>query len=49
VTSQSLCTGVGVTRDGKPLPTLIPSRAWNLALSHHLGHSPTGTGADAPR
>ncbi|HVY08757.1 MAG TPA: hypothetical protein VHB18_01235 [Mycobacteriales bacterium] len=48
VATEALCTDVQVTRDGKPLPTLIPSRAWDKALTRRLGHSPTGTGGSTP-
>ena len=44
VASEAICTDVTVARDGKPLPTLIETKAWNDALTHYLGHSPTGTG-----
>lgn len=44
VTSQAICTGVGVSRDGKSMPTLVPNDAWDKALTRHLGHSPIGTG-----
>lgn len=45
IASEAICTNLTVTRDGKQLPTLIESDAWNNALTHYLGHSPTGTGA----
>jgi len=37
VASESACTDVVVTRDGKPLPTLLPSTAWERAVEHDLG------------
>jgi hypothetical protein len=34
---ESACTDVVVTHDGKRLPTLIPSAAWEKAIKHDLG------------
>lgn len=48
VGTQSICTNLLVARDGDSQPTLIPTRAWNNAVTHYLGHSPTGTG-DSPQ
>lgn len=48
VATEALCTNVRVTRDGKRLPTLIPSREWDKALTRRLGHSPTGSGGSTP-
>jgi hypothetical protein len=36
--TESACTDVQVTRDGKPLPTLLPSKAWSAAISKDLGN-----------
>jgi hypothetical protein len=47
VASEAICTNLTVTRDGKPLRTLIETGAWDKALTHYLGHSPTGTGSSA--
>ena len=49
VATEAICTNLTVTRDGKSLPTLIESKAWNDALTHYLGHSPTGSGDNSPR
>ncbi|HEX3705709.1 MAG TPA: hypothetical protein VHV76_03685 [Mycobacteriales bacterium] len=37
VAKQAACTNVLVTRDGKALPTLLPSKAWTAAVNHDLG------------
>jgi hypothetical protein len=34
--TEGACTNVVVTRDGKPLPTLLPSRAWAAAVHDDL-------------
>jgi hypothetical protein len=34
--TQGACTNVQVTRDGKPLPTLLPSQAWANAVQKQL-------------
>lgn len=36
VARQAACTNVQVTRDGKSLPTLLPSAAWSKAIKHDL-------------
>jgi hypothetical protein len=38
VATQAACTNVMVTRDGKSLPTLLPSTAWSKALARDLRH-----------
>jgi hypothetical protein len=35
--TQSVCNDIQVTRDGKPLPSLLPSRAWEKAVQAGLG------------
>jgi hypothetical protein len=35
--TQGACTNVQVTRDGKPLPTLLPNQAWATAVRKQLG------------
>ena len=37
VATQSACTNVVVTRDGKGQPTLLPSKKWEAAISHDIG------------
>jgi hypothetical protein len=37
VAKQAACTDVEVTRDGKDLPTLLPSAAWSKAVDADLG------------
>ncbi len=37
VVTESACTNIVVTRDGKPLPTLLPGMAWERAVGHDLG------------
>lgn len=34
--TESACTNVQVTRDGKRLPTLLPSKAWTAAVAKDL-------------
>jgi hypothetical protein len=36
--TESACTDVQVIRDGKGLPTLLPSKAWTTAVSNDLGN-----------
>jgi hypothetical protein len=36
VARQAACTNVQVTRDGKTLPTLLPSSKWSKAIKHDL-------------
>jgi hypothetical protein len=38
---EVLCRNIEVNRDGRQLPTLLPSKKWEAALTHYLGHSPT--------
>lgn len=38
VVKESICTNVVVTRDGKPLPTLLANVGWEKAVAHDLGH-----------
>lgn len=45
VATEAVCTDLEVSRDGKALPTLVVTHAWDAALTHYLGHSPTGTPA----
>ncbi|HVV76598.1 MAG TPA: hypothetical protein VHC43_11230 [Mycobacteriales bacterium] len=47
VATEAICTNVPVTRDGKQEPTLLPSSAWDGALTHYIGHSPTAPGNPA--
>lgn len=37
VVTQAACTNIEVTRDGKGLPTLLPSQQWENAVNHDLG------------
>ena len=37
VATESACTNVVVSRDGKRLPTLLPSKKWSKAIQHYLG------------
>jgi hypothetical protein len=37
VVSESACTNILVTRDGKRLPTLIANPSWDKAIQHDLG------------
>ncbi|HWA65340.1 MAG TPA: hypothetical protein VG899_03105 [Mycobacteriales bacterium] len=37
VATQSACTNVQVARDGKPLPTLLPTNAWTHATYRVVG------------
>ncbi|HVT66085.1 MAG TPA: hypothetical protein VHD81_13105 [Mycobacteriales bacterium] len=43
VATEAICTDLEVARDGRSLPTLVVTKAWDAALTHYLGHSPTGT------
>lgn len=36
IARQAACTNVQVTRDGKPLPTLLPTSKWSKAIQHDL-------------
>jgi hypothetical protein len=36
VVKQAACTNVQVTRDGKNLPTLLPTSKWSKAIQHDL-------------
>lgn len=38
VAREAACTDVMVTRDGKALPTLLPSTAWEKTVARDLGH-----------
>jgi hypothetical protein len=37
VAKQSTCTNIVVTRDGRSLPTLLPSKAWTRTVNADLG------------
>jgi hypothetical protein len=37
VARQAACTNVTVTRDGKALPTLLPTKRWDATVSADLG------------
>jgi hypothetical protein len=37
VATESACSNIVVTRDGKDLPTLVGSKAWEKAEKHYLG------------
>jgi hypothetical protein len=37
IATQSACSELQVTRDGKSLPTLLPSRRWERLVRHDLG------------
>lgn len=37
VATQGACTNIVVTRDGKSLPTLLPSKQWTATINRDLG------------
>jgi hypothetical protein len=37
IAREAACTNIEVTRDGKALPTLLPSTAWSKAVNADLG------------
>jgi hypothetical protein len=45
VATEEVCRNISVQRDGQSQPKLLPSKAWNAALTHYLGHSPVSPAA----